>query len=262
VKAVVDAYTGQVTLYEWNQQAHPDPLLKAWESVYPGLVKPQSDISSALMSQLRYPTDLFNVQRTLLAKYRITQPADFYSGNDFWSVPSDPTYGANSSIPLPSRYMSMSADGYGDQHYSLSSPMVNLSGRELEGFIWVNSEPGPDYGHITVLNLAPQPAGESPAQVQNDIESNTRITEALTLQRGGRSKVVLGDLESIPVGGRMLYVEPVYTQATGGGASFPVLRHVIALYGDGQPSFENTVHAAIKVAIASAVGTDSSTPPR
>jgi uncharacterized membrane protein (UPF0182 family) len=244
VKAVVDAYTGQVSLYEWNQSEHPDPLLKAWESVYPGLVKPQSSIPPALLTQLRYPTDLFNVQRSLLAKYRVTQSANFYSGNDFWTVPGS---GA-SSAPFPSQYMSMSADGYGAQHYSLSSPMVTLNGQELAGFIYVDSEPGPDYGKFTVLDFPSSSAGESPAQVQNDIESNTKITEALTLQRGGNSKVVLGALEAVPLAGRMLYVEPVYTQAKG-GVSFPILRHVIALYANGQPSFANTLHAAIKNAI-------------
>ena len=80
---------------------------------------------------------------------------------------------------------------------------------------------------------------------------NGYVYEALTLQRGGNSKVVLGSLEAIPVAGRMLYVEPVYTQSSG-GASFPVLRHVIALYGDGQPSFDNTLQAAIKDAVGSA----------
>ena len=248
VKAVVDAYTGQVTLYEWNQSQNPDPLLKAWESTFPGLVQPQSSIPSALLSQLRYPTDLFNVQRSLLAKYRVTQPGNFYSGNDFWTVPSSGT----SSAPYPSKYMSMSPDGYGDQHYSLSSPMVTLNGQELAGFIYVNSEPGPDYGKFTVLDFPSSSAGESPAQAQNDIESDTRITEALTLQRGGNSKVVLGALEAVPLAGKMLYVEPVYTQSKGGGASFPILRHVIALYANGQPSFENNLQAAIKYAIDSA----------
>ena len=99
--------------------------------MYPGLVKPQSSIPPALLTQLRYPTDLFNVQRSLLAKYRVTQSANFYSGNDFWTVPGS---GA-SSAPFPSQYMSMSADGYGAQHYSLSSPMVTLNGQELAGFI-------------------------------------------------------------------------------------------------------------------------------
>ena len=93
--------------------------------------------------------------------------------------------------------------------------------------------------------------GESPLQVQNDIESDTKITEALTLQRSGNSQVVLGALAAVPVAGRLLYVEPVYTQSKG-GSSFPILRHVIALYGNGDPSFEPDLATAIRVAIESA----------
>jgi hypothetical protein len=262
VKAVVDAYTGKVTLYEWNQAQHPDPLLKTWEAVYPGLVQPQASIPPALLSELRYPTDLFNVQRTLLAKYHVTEPSSFYSGNSFWKVPTDPTVASainstsakgTSTAPLPSRYSSMSADGLGAQRYSLSSPMVTLNGQQLAAFVSVDAKPGPDYGKFTVLEYPSSSGGESPAQVQNDIESDTSITEALTLQRGGNSKVVLGDLEAIPVAGRMLYVEPVYTQSSGSG-SFPVLRHVIALYANGNPSFDLTLGAAVRDAIRSGTG--------
>ena len=145
----------------------------------------------------------------------------------------------------------MSADGFGAQRYSLSSPMVTLNGRQLAAFISVDSEPGPDYGKFTVLTYPSGTAGgESPVQVQNDIESDTRITEALTLQRGGNSRVVLGGLQAIPVAGRMLYVEPVYTRSNS-STSFPILRHVIALYDNGDPSFENTLATAVQRAITS-----------
>jgi len=262
VKAVVDAYTGKVTLYSWNQQAQPDPLLKAWESVFPGLIKPQSSISHSLLTQLRYPADLFNMQRTVLAKYHVAGAANFYSGNDFWTVPNDPTAAAASRINtksgaartnspnLASEYVSLSADGYGSARYALSSPMVTYNGRDLAAFMSVDAKPGPDYGKITVLDFPSDGGGESPSQVQNDIESDTAITEALTLQRGGQSKVVLGSLEAIPVAGQLLYVEPVYTQSTG-SQSFPILRHVIALYGNGRPSFQNNVRSAVRAAIAS-----------
>lgn len=203
------------------------------------------------------------MQRSLLAKYHVTSPRDFYSGNDFWSVPTDPTIGggginaasAGTTVaPLPSKYMTQSADGTGAPRFSLSSPMATLNGRSLASFVSVNAQPGPDYGKITILDFGSGSAGgESPSQVQNDIESDTSITEALTLQRGGNSKVVLGDLEAIPVAGRLLYVEPVYTQSSGAG-SFPILRHVIALYGNGQPSFQNTLAAAVKDAIQSTTG--------
>jgi uncharacterized membrane protein (UPF0182 family) len=144
--------------------------------------------------------------------------------------------------------MSLSPTGYGAEHYTLSSPLVTLNGRDLAAFVSVNAQPGPDYGKFTVLDFPPSSGSESPSQVQNDIESDTTITEALTLQRGGNSSVVLGDLEAIPVAGRILYVEPVYTQSNG-GSSFPILRHVIALYGNGRPSFDNTLDQAVKDAI-------------
>jgi uncharacterized protein len=259
VKAVVDAYTGQVSLYEWNQDNEPDPLLKTWESAFPGLVKPQSDIPSALLPHLRYPQDLFNVQRSLLASYHVTDPRDFYSGSAFWKVPTDPTVAATNNLnaghskggaaSMPSSYMSLSPNGEGSAQYALSSPMVTLNDRDLAAFLTVDPTPGPGYGRFTLLEFPAGQSFESPAQIQNDIESDNAIAKALTLQRGGNSKVVLGNLLTIPLAGKVLYIEPVYTQAQG-GSSFPILRHVIAVYGDGQPAFRPTLSSALRQAIA------------
>jgi uncharacterized membrane protein (UPF0182 family) len=258
VKAVVDAYTGQVTLYEWNQDNQPDPLLKTWEGAFPGLVKPQSDIPSALLPRLRYPQDLFDVQRSLLSQYHVADASDFYNGADFWKVPNDPTLaatktlnggGAGGSSPtLPSTYMSLSPTGDTPAQWALSSPMVTLNYRQLAGFLTVDAQPGPDYGQFTLLDF---PAGQSvasPAQVQNDIESDNQIASALTLLRGN-SMVVLGNLLTIPLDNKVLYVEPVYTEARGPN-SFPKLSRVIAVYGDGQPAFKPTLNAALRQAIA------------
>ena len=272
VKAVVDAYTGQVTLYEWNQDQQPDPVLKSWESVFPGLVKPQTDIPSALMPHLRYPQDLFDVQRSLLTSYHVTNPGDFYNGSDFWKIPNDPTVSAAQSLNAvaasakagtlstgtsnpasPSVYMSLPPTGSGASTYALSTPMVTLNYRELAGFLTVDATPGPTYGQFTLLQIPAGAGVESPAQIQNDIESDNQISKALTLQRGGNSKVVLGNLLTIPLAGKVLYVEPVYTQAQGGN-SFPILRHIIAVYGNGQPAFSSTLSSALKQAIANDAG--------
>jgi uncharacterized membrane protein (UPF0182 family) len=260
VKAVVNAYTGQVSLYEWNQDSQPDPLLQTWENAFPELVKPESDIPQDLLPHLRYPQDLFDVQRALLTQYHVTDPRDFYTGSAFWKVPNDPTVAATNSLnsgggkgagspTMPSAYMSLSPTGDGSPAYSLSTPMVTLNYRNLAGFLSVNATPGPDYGRFTLLEFPSGQQFESPAQVQNDIESDNKISKALTLQRGGNSKVVLGNLLTIPLAGKVLYVEPVYTQAQGSN-SFPILRHVIAVYGDGQPAFKSTLTAALKQAIA------------
>jgi uncharacterized membrane protein (UPF0182 family) len=261
VKAVVDAYTGQVTLYSWNQDTQLDPVLRTWEDAFPGLVKDQSTIPPALLPHLRYPQDLFDVQRSLLARYHVGDPADFYSGSAFWKVPTDPTIaatnslnpgggsGSSSSPTMASTYMTLSATGDGSPAYSLSTPMVTLNYRDLAGFLTVNAEAGPDYGKFTLLEFATGQSAESPAQIQNDIESDNTISKALTLQRGGNSKVVLGNLLTVPLEGKVLYVEPVYTQAAGGN-SFPILRHVIAVYGNGRPAFQPTLHGALKQALA------------
>ena len=95
----------------------------------------------------------------------------------------------------------------------------------------MDAQPGPDYGKFTLLDFPAGQSVESPAQVQNDIESDNEIASALTLLRGN-SKVVLGNLLTIPLDNKVLYVEPVYTQARAAN-SFPNLRHVIAVYGNG-----------------------------
>jgi uncharacterized membrane protein (UPF0182 family) len=259
VKAIVNAYTGKVSLYEWNQDTQPDPLLKTWESAFPGLVQPESDIPPDLLPHLRYPQDLFDVQRSLLTEYHVTDPGDFYNGSAFWKVPNDPTVAATNSLnagtgkggnpTMPSVYMSLAPTGEGPQEYSLSTPMVTLNYRDLAAFLSVNATPGPDYGTFTLLEFPSGQQFESPSQIQNDVESDNTISKALTLQRGGNSRVVLGNLLTIPVAGKVLYVEPVYTQAQGNN-SFPILRHVIAVYGDGQPAFEPTLTRALDQAIA------------
>lgn len=261
VKAVVDAYTGQVTLYSWNQAAQPDPVLQTWEHAFPGLVQDESKIPQALLPHLRYPQDLFDVQRSLLASYHVTDAGDFYNGSAFWKVPNDPTVAATNSLnpsggsgsasspTMASTYMTLSATGDGSPAYSLSTPMVTLNYRDLAGFLTVNAEAGPDYGKFTLLEFPAGQSVESPAQIQNDIESDNAISKALTLQRGGNSKVRLGNLLTVPLEGKVLYVEPVYTQAQGGN-SFPILRHVIAIYGNGEPAFKPTLNAALKQALA------------
>ncbi|MGA8246205.1 MAG: UPF0182 family protein [Nocardioides sp.] len=259
VKAVVDAYSGQVTLYSWNQAAQPDPVLQMWEDAFPGLVKDQSEIPAALLPHLRYPQDLFDVQRSLLASYHVTDPADFYSGSAFWKVPNDPTVaatkslnsgsGSTSSPTMASTYMTLAPTGEGSSAYSLSTPMVTLNYRDLAGFLTVDAQAGPDYGRFTLLEFPTGQSAESPSQIQNDIESDNTISKALTLQRGGNSRVVLGNLLTVPLEGKVLYVEPVYTKAQGSN-SFPILRHVIAVYGNGEPAFKSTLHAALEQAFA------------
>ena len=111
VKATVDAYDGSVELYAWDAN---DPVLKAWEKIFPGQYHPISEISGDLMSHLRYPENLFKVQRELLAKYHVSSAGQFFSGEDFWQTPVDPTESATAQqqgVPQPPYYLSLQTGG-------------------------------------------------------------------------------------------------------------------------------------------------------
>ncbi|WP_331715857.1 UPF0182 family protein [Tessaracoccus coleopterorum] len=94
VKAVVDAYDGTVTLYEWDEK---DPILQTWSKVYPGAITPKSEISDALMEHLRYPQDLFKAQREILGRYHTENANTWYHQTDIWQVPNDPVNSGRSS---------------------------------------------------------------------------------------------------------------------------------------------------------------------
>ena len=87
MKATVDAYDGSVTLYAWDEE---DPMLQAWQNVYPSTVKPISEMSGDLMSHVRYPTDLFKVQRYALGVYHVDDAQSFYQRDNAWQTPNDP----------------------------------------------------------------------------------------------------------------------------------------------------------------------------
>ncbi|HEU5033919.1 MAG TPA: UPF0182 family protein [Mycobacteriales bacterium] len=246
VKATVDAYTGAVTLYAWDQAAQPDPILRTWERAFPGLVQPQSRIPAELLPHLRYPQDLFNVQRQVLTRYHVSQPGAFYNGSDFWKVPTDPTVPGH---PLQPSYYTTYDDGSGPS-YALTTSFTTLNRRNLAAYMSVDAQPGPDYGRITVLEAPVTNTAEGPGQIQNDIESDPQVAQQLTLLRGGGSKVVLGNLQSVPINGQLLYVEPIYERAAG-GTSFPILRRVVVVYGH-RIAYDATLSAALKAVFGSA----------
>ena len=242
VKATVDAYDGTVTLYRWDTETgQRDPVLDTWTKAFPGLVKPASAIPAALLPHLRYPRDMFNVQRTMLTRYHVTDPRAFYSGSDFWKVPSDPTVKGN--VAQPSYYLTMSPTGTGaDAGFALTTPFVSLNGRALTAYLSVDSDPGPGYGRLTLLTVGP--GQEGPGQIRNDIESDPAVAQQLTLLRGGGSRVVLGNLQTVPIGGGLLSIEPIYSRAAG-GTSFPILRRVVAVF-DNRIAFEPSLAAALQ----------------
>ena len=252
VKATVDAYDGTVSLYQWDEN---DPVLKTWSKAFPKSVKPKSEISDQLMEHIRYPEDMFRVQRDILSAYHVQTAAAFYGGQDFWRVPRDPsTFGANAGNQPP-YYMTMQLPGSNKAAFSLTTPFVPRGGREnLAAFAVVNSQAGPDYGKITVLQLPRSTNIAGPSQVASNFEAKPEVANSLSLLRQGGSDVVLGNLLTLPVGGGLLYVQPVYVRATSNAAAYPLLQKVLVSFGD-QIGYSDTLKGALDQVFAGNSGT-------
>ena len=242
VKATVDAYDGTVTLYQWDEK---DPVLATWSKAFPGSVKPKSEISADLLSHIRYPEDMFRVQRDILSAYHVTTADAFYGGQDFWRVPLDPSSFGSNSGNQPPYYLTMQIPGQKKPTFSLYTPFVPRGGREnLTALAVVNSDAGDEYGKITVLQLPRSTNIAGPSQVSSNFEAKPEVATSLSLLRQGGSDVVLGNLLTLPVGNGLLYVQPVYVKATGNTAAYPLLQKVLVSFGD-QIGFSETLQGAL-----------------
>ena len=255
VKATVDAYDGSVTLYQWDEK---DPVLKTWMKAFPNTVKPKSAISKGLLEHIRYPEDMFRVQRDILSSYHVKNAAAFYGGQDFWRVPRDPsTFGANAGAQPP-YYMTLQMPGSATPTFSLTTPFVPRGGREnLSAFASVNATAGPDYGKISVLQLPRSTNIAGPSQVASNFEAKPDVANALSLLRQGGSDVVLGNLLTLPVGNGLLYVQPVYVTATSNAAAYPLLQKVLVSFGD-VIGFDSSLKGALDQVFGGNSGTSAS----
>jgi uncharacterized protein len=244
VKATVDAYTGKVTLYAWDPD---DPLLKTWQKIFPATIKPASDMSAGLTAHVRYPEDLFKAQRYILGTYHVTDPTTFYYSNDAWSVPNDPV--STDATLQPPYYLTMQIPGEKKPGFTLYSTYIPKTSGSAEsrsvltGYLAVNSDAGPDYGKLTLLTLPKSTTVPGPGRVQNTFDSDTTVSQELNVLRLGQTKVVSGNLLTVPIGGGLLYVEPVYVQSNV-DSSYPVLRKILVAFGD-KIAFEDTLDQAL-----------------
>jgi uncharacterized protein len=229
VKATVDAYDGTVTLYEVDAN---DPVLQTWKNVFPGTVTPAGEITPELREHFRYPEDMFKVQRQMLTRYHVDDPGVFFSTNNFWDVPSDPTVGTNDIDQPPYYVLAGPPGGTGSAEFQLTSAMVSLRRQFLAAYVSVSSDPD-NYGKIRVLQLSTDSQTLGPQQVQTRFDSSAEVSQELNLLRQSQTDVRLGNLLTLPVaGGGLLYVEPVYIERTNADVSFPQLNRVLVFYGD------------------------------
>jgi hypothetical protein len=278
VKIVIDAYTGKVTLYDITTKQNPDPILQAWESVFPNLFTPMKYMTAQLQQHLKYPEDIFSIQSAIFGRYHITAPSSFYTYGDGWSL--SPTFGAgpppsaikttdqvdkqgviisqtadrmdplyqiyappDSSIPqytLTDAYVAASASGGST---SANSGVVNL-----KAFDVALSGPGTTYGQITVYRPHTAAPIDGPLLAEEKMVNFNLASRAISLLNTEGSSVILGNVLMVPVGGSILYVLPMYV--TSSVTNVPRLEEFITRYNQ-NTAFEPTLRQALTEVLGS-----------
>ncbi len=259
VKATVDAYDGTVTLYAWDQD---DPVLKAWSQAFGNPLVPMSEIDGNLMAHLRYPEDLFKVQRQLLTRYHVQTAGSFFGAGDYWKIPVDPTADTRSS--QPPYYLSIAMPGQDGPSFSLTSTFSPLggAGNLLSGFLAVDADAGNEtgkpregYGKLRLLKVPNEAQIQEPGQIQNRINAATTVTTDRALTGSGTlnnylnisnqhgSKVSRGNLLTLPVANGVLNVQPIYVSGAQ-TQSYPLLQVVVVTYRE-QLAWGSTLASAM-----------------
>jgi uncharacterized membrane protein (UPF0182 family) len=251
VKAVVDAYTGDVTLYAFDEQ---DPILRAWRKAFPNLFAPAGQIPESLRPHLRYPEDLFSIQTWIYASYHIGNPDDFYSKEDFWALPDDrageirrqDTTGglaaATSVKARPYYLLTKLPKGTGPE-FVLVMPFTPNGKENMVSYLAAQSDQD-NYGKLTLFSLDRARTILGPTQVNARILATPAVSSQLTLLNQQGSSVILGNLLVVPVGESLLYVQPIFVQGSAPN-SFPLLQRVAVFYNN-QVGFADTLGDAIR----------------
>ncbi|EEW50477.1 hypothetical protein HMPREF0290_0925 [Corynebacterium efficiens YS-314] len=241
VKAVVDAYDGTVELYEFDSE---DPVLKAWRGVFPDVVQPESEISNELRDHLRYPEDMFKVQREMLSRYHVEDAGTFFTNDAFWSVPNDPTAPeGRQEMKQPPYYVVAADPDTGESSFQLITPFRGLQREFLSAHMTASSDPD-NFGKITVRVLPTGAVTQGPKQAQDAMMSSDQVAQDQTLWRGSND-LFNGNLLTLPVGGgEILYVEPIYSQRRDQESAFPKLLRMLVFY-KGQVGYAPTIAEAL-----------------
>ncbi len=233
VKATVDAYDGTVTFYVADPS---DPMIQTYSRIFPSLFTSMDKMPSGIREHLRYPEDLFRIQRQLYTVYHITDARIYYGKEDQWEVAEDPAPDSERASTDVRRmapyYVNMRLPGDKKTEFILMTPFTPLDKPNLSAWMSAKCDPA-DYGKLLVYKFPKGRNVNGPTQVMGQIKSNEDISRYQTLigQRG--SRVIYGNLMVIPVANSLLYAVPLYVQASeAGSAAIPQITQVIVAAGD------------------------------
>ena len=239
VKITINAYDGTMSFYVSDPS---DPLIRAYQSIFPGVFQPLSEMPPDLRAHIRYPQNFFAIQAAKYAVYHMTDPSVFYSKEDLWRVATRVVNG--SSTPMNPYYAVMKLPEVGNtEEFILMVPFTPARKNNMIAWIAARCD-GDDYGKVLVFTFSKEKLIYGPEQIQSRVNQSPSISQQLTLWNQGGSRVIRGTLLVVPVQNAVLYVEPLYLAAEG-GSSLPELKRVIVAYSDHvamEPSLEDALN--------------------
>lgn len=224
VKILVDAYNGSLTFYVVDST---DPLIKAYEGIFPDLFTPGEAMPEWVRSHIRYPEDLFRVQSSLYLTYHMRDVNVFYNKEDLWQVPTENLGGEIQ--PVEPYYVMLKLPEEEGIEFVLIQPFTPNNKDNLIGWLAARSD-GENYGQLVSYSFPKQQLVFGPLQIEGRIDQNPEISSQITLWSQGGSDVIRGNLLVLPIDNALLYVEPLYLRADTG--QIPELKRVILASGD------------------------------
>jgi uncharacterized membrane protein (UPF0182 family) len=250
VKVLIDAYTGATRAY----LAEPDdPMIRTLGRIYPGLLRPMSEMPADIRTHVRYPGTLFSAQSSLYATFHMTNPETFYHREDQWQIPPGPR-GATADAFL--RHIVMRLPGETQPEYILMRPFSPRQKQNLAAWMVVRND-GDHYGKLRVYSFPRQSLVFGPEQIVNRINQDTEVARQISLwdQRG--SEVLRGELLVIPIEESLIYVQPLYLRAQGG--RIPELKRVVVAH-ESRVAMEETLEEGLSVLFGGSMPTIAEAP--
>ena len=236
IKVVVDAYNGDVDFYVVDDN---DPIAKTFQKIYPKLFKSFDKMPEGLQQHIRYPNALLKIQASVYRKYHMTEPKVFYQKEDLWDV-AHQIYGTEEVEMEPSYYVFRLPDEENAEFINMI-PFTPQSKQNMTAIMMARNDED-HYGELVVYTMPKSKTIYGPMQIEAQIDQNTEISKEFSLWSQSGSKYKRGDLFVIPIGSSLLYVEPVYLEASNG--AIPEVKRVIVAYGD-RIAYESTFAKAL-----------------
>lgn len=248
VKVVVDAYTGETNYYVVDEN---DPIAQTFQKIYPKLFKDFDKMPEGLRAHIRYPQTLLNIQATVYQRYHMNDVKVFYQNEDLWQIASE-IYGTEEATMTPNYYI-MKLPGEQSAEFVNSIPFTPKDKKNLMGLLVARND-GDNYGKLVLYQMPKSKIVYGPMQVEAQIDQNTEISKEFSLWDSSGSKYSRGNLFVIPIEDSLLYVEPVYLEAT--NSSIPEVKRVIVVYGD-NIAYESTLSEALNSMFGEGSATES-----